>query len=194
VKAVTKAQLITGLRGFAAMVFTIAASPVLHDAGVSFQTISLGFGILYGILALAEIPTGVWADVFGCKQSAFFGGILQTGSLILLGVGPVTEWQILLGFALYGLGSSFVSGALSSLMFGSAKTEDGDGFNSNRYFSLTEKVAVASYIVASASVGFLSQWFGRGAFLFAGLFYLSAAIIVSVLLSEIPIGSVKRFV
>mgnify|MGYP006905792493 CR=1 FL=1 len=52
-KALAKAQVVTGLRGFAAMVFTIAASPVLHDAGVSFQVISLGFGVLYSILAIS---------------------------------------------------------------------------------------------------------------------------------------------
>lgn len=185
-RALAKAQVVTGLRGFAAMVFTIAASPVLHDAGVSFQVISLGFGVLYSILAIAEIPTGVWADVFGARKSAIIGGVLQTLSLVVLGLGSAETWQVLGGFALYGLGSSYVSGALSALLFGINKDQDGEDFNSNRYFSMTEKVAVASYIVASVSVGFLSEWFGRGSFLIAGAFYLFAAVFVAILIQELP--------
>lgn len=168
------------------MVFTIAASPVLHEAGVSFQTISLGFGFLYSILAITEIPTGVWADVFGARKSAIIGGIIQTGSLLVLGMGSPDSYQVLAGFMLYGLGSSFVSGALSALLFGANKIQDGETFNSNRYFSVTEKTAVASYIIASVSVGFLSEWFGRGAFLFAGAFYFVAAIFVSLAIKELP--------
>lgn len=168
------------------MVFTIAASPVLHDAGVSFQTISFGFGLLYSILAIAEIPTGAWADLFGSRKSAVIGGFVQTLSLVLLGIGPVSQAQILVAFALYGFGSSFVSGALSALMFGNAKSEDGEGFNSNRYFSSIEKIAVASYVLASVSVGFLSEWFGRGAFLFGAGFYFLAALFVAAAIHELP--------
>jgi len=184
VKALTKAQIITGLRGFAAMIFSIVASPVLNAEGISFQTISLGFGLLYLILAVFEIPTGVWADIFGSKKSAIFGGILQTIAMILLGHSSNYSIQILIAFTLYGLGTSFVSGALSSLMFGNAKNEDEESFNSNQYFSATEKVAVASYILASVSVGFISQWLGRQSFLIAGFFFLIAAVFVSLALSE----------
>ena len=184
--ALTKAQIITGFRGFAAMVFTIAASPVLHQAGVSFRDISLGFGVLYSILALAEIPTGVWADLFGARKSSIVGGLIQTISLVWLTYGPLDTWSILIAFGLYGLGSSFVSGALSALMFGAAKGEDGPGFNSNHYFSSTEKAAVASYIIASAAVGFLSAWFGRSAFLFGAVFYFVAAVFVWLALHELP--------
>jgi MFS family permease len=104
--------------------------------------------------------------------------------MVLLGYGSINNVQILASFTLYGLGSSFVSGALSSLMFGNARGEDGETFNSNRYFSATEKVAVASFIVASASVGFISEWFGRGSFLIASFFFLFAAIFVTLALPE----------
>jgi len=184
--ALSKTQVVTGLRGFAAMVFTIAASPVLHEAGVSFQVISLGFGILYSILALAEIPTGVWADLFGARKSTIIGGVLQALSLVILSFEPSTPLQVIIGFALYGLGSSFVSGALSALLFGTNKEQDGEKFNSNRYFSKTEKAAVASYILASASVGFLTEEMGRGAFLVAGLVYFCAALFVAACVQNLP--------
>lgn len=40
--------------------------------------------------------------------------------------------------------------------------------------------------MASVSVGFLSEWFGRGSFLIAGAFYLFAAIFVAILIQELP--------
>ena len=65
------------------MLFSIVASPALHAVGVSFKTISLGFGVLYIILALFEIPTGVWADLFGAKKSSIIGGVIQSLALFL---------------------------------------------------------------------------------------------------------------
>ena len=185
-KVLAKAQTVTVFRGFAAMLFTLAASPVLNSQGVSFQVISLGFGILYGILAIAEIPTGVWADVFGSKKSAIFGGLLQALSQVVFAYGNNDSLMILSGFAIYGLGTSFVSGALSALMYGAANSEGGESFNSNRYFSATEKVAVVSYILASLSLGFLSQYFGAKSFLFAGGLFLIAACFVGFAFQELP--------
>lgn len=71
-------------------------------------------------------------------------------------------------------------------MFGNAKDDDGDKFNSNHYFSSIEKTAVASYVIASASIGFLSEWFGRGAFIFASAFFLFSAIFVAFAIHELP--------
>lgn len=168
------------------MVFTVAASPILHLQGVSFATISIGFGILYSILAAAQIPTGAWADIFGAKKSSIIGGMLQFSSMALFSFGPSSNFIILSAFALYGLGASFVGGALSSLLFATAKNEGGANFNSNKYFSLTEKVAVASYVIASASVGFLSDVFERQSFAVAGLFFLFASLFVAYLVNELP--------
>ena len=183
--ALFKAQVITSSRGFAAMLFSIAASPVLHEAGVSFQTISIGYGILYLILAAVQIPTGVWADVFGAKRAAIFGGILQTIAMLFLGLGTIHSWQILAGFALYGLGSSFVTRAISALMFETARTEGAADFNSNKYFSATEKAAVASYILASFAVGFLSEYLGRSSLLIGGVFFMSTSIFVASKFKEV---------
>ena len=162
------------------MLFTIAASPLLYSSGVSFQTISLGFGLLYSILALAEIPTGISADIFGAKKASILGGILQTSALVLFGFGDNSKIQILSAFAMYGLGSSFVSGALSSLMFGNVKNSEGVDFNSSHYFSSLEKVAVASYILASISIGILSEFLGRASFLFGAIFFAAAATVLAI--------------
>lgn len=181
-----KAQVVSGLRGFAAMLFTVAASPVLNASGISFLTISLGFGVLYIVLALAEIPTGAWADIFGSRKSAIFGGLLQTLSLVVLGFNKSEAWWVLLGFFLYGLGSSFVSGALSSLLFGIAKEEGRESFNDNQYFSILEKTNVASFVFASISIGFFSEWFGRGSFFIAGAFYFLSSLFITFRLAELP--------
>ncbi len=178
-KALAKSQSVAGLRGFAAMLFSIAASPILHEAGVSFQTISIGNGILYLILAAVEIPTGIWADIFGAKRASVLGGIFQTAAMVLLGIGSTSTIQILCGYALYGLGSSFVTRAVMSLMFETARTEEANRFNSNHFFSSMEKAAVASYILASFLVGFLSDWMGRSSLLIGGVFFLGASLFIA---------------
>ncbi|MDD4976682.1 MAG: MFS transporter [Bacteriovorax sp.] len=183
-KSENKARLILGLRGYGAMLFSIVASPLLHDVGVSFKTISLGFGVLYVILALFEIPTGVWADLFGAKKSSIIGGIIQAIGLFLFLLSKNNSLIVIASFTLYGIGSSFISGALSALLYSSTKNEDAGKFDSNKYFSIIEKTSVSSYILASASVGFLSHWLGLYSFAVAGLIYLFAVIIVSISVHE----------
>jgi MFS family permease len=184
-KALRKAQVITSTRGFAAMLFSIAASPVLKEAGVSFQTITIGYGILYTILAMVQIPTGVWADIFGTRRAAIFGGLLQTLAMVFLGLGSIHSWQILAGFALYGLGSSFVTRSIAALMYETNRGEGQGRFNSNHYFSVTEKSAVASYILASFSVGFLAESFGRSSLLVGSIFFLATSVFVATRFKEI---------
>lgn len=180
----TRARLILGLRGYGAMLFSIVASPVLYSAGVSFKTISLGFGFLYVVLALFEIPTGIWADLFGAKKSSIIGGIIQALSLFLFLLAKESNLIVISCFVLYGIGSSFISGALSALLYSSVKDEEKNKFNSSRYFSVIEKTSVASYIFASASVGFLSKWLGLYSFSVAGLIYLIAVLIVAISVNE----------
>jgi MFS family permease len=183
-KSQDKARFILGLRGYGAMLFSIAASPVLYNAGVSFKTIAIGFGFLYIVLALFEIPTGVWADLFGAKKSSIIGGLIQTIALFLFIFSKHGTLVVVASFALYGIGSSFISGALSALLYSNVKDEQSNNFDSSKYFSIIEKTSVASYILASASVGFLSKWLGLYSFSVAGLIYLIAVIIVSISIHE----------
>ena len=177
--ALRRAQAVTSIRGFAAMLFSIAASAVLKEAGVSFQVISLGNGVMYLILAAAEIPTGAWADIFGAKKASIIGAVLQTAAMVLFGLGTLSTPVIILAYALYGLGASLVNRAASSLMYETAREEGRDTFNNNRYFSMTEKSAVATYIVASFAVGFLSDWMGRKSLLVGGVFFVASALFIA---------------
>ncbi|MDO9182818.1 MAG: MFS transporter, partial [Bacteriovorax sp.] len=182
--ATNKSKLVLGLRSYGAMLFSIAASPVLHNAGVSFKTISIGFGFLYVVLALFEIPTGIWADLFGAKKSSIVGGLIQTVALLLFIFSKNGNFIVIASFTLYGIGSSFISGALSALLYSNVKREDDDKFDSSKYFSIIEKTSVASYILASASVGFLSQLLGLYSFAVAGGIYLVAVVIVGLNVHE----------
>jgi MFS family permease len=186
------AQIILFFRGYAAMLFSIVASPVLYNAGVSFKDISLAFGCLYVILAAFEIPTGAWADLFGAKLSSIFGNLLQAIALCVLAfLGTNLGWLIF-GFCLYGFGSSFVSGAMSGLLYASAKNHDGESFVSAKYFSITERAAIASYVLASASVGFLSQFLGLKSFIVAAIFFVLPAFVIFFALKDDSTESNKR--
>jgi hypothetical protein len=66
--------------------------------------------------------------------------------------------------------------SLTALLYSAIKKEDSHTFDSNKYFSTIEKASVASYILASASVGLLSHWIGLGSFAVAGTIYLLAIV------------------
>ena len=179
----SQSRLILGLRGFAAMLFSLAATPVLNSAGISFKIISIGFGFLYVVLALFEIPTGIWADVFGAKKSSLVGGLLQSFSITLFLFAPKFPILVIVAYLIYGLGTSFISGALSALLYSNAKAEEKD-FDSNKYFSLIEKTSVASYIIASVAVGITTKYLGIYSLLVASGVFLFSTLIFAVLIKD----------
>lgn len=178
-----QSRLILGLRGFAAMLFSLAATPVLNSAGISFKIISIGFGCLYVVLALFEIPTGIWADVFGAKKSSLVGGLLQSFSIALFLFAPKFPVLVIVAYLIYGLGTSFISGALSALLYSNAKTEEKD-FDSNKYFSLIEKTSVASYVLASVAVGFTTKYLGIYSLLVASLVFFLSTLVFVILIKD----------
>ena len=179
-----QARIILGLRGFAAMLFSLAASPVLYSSGISFKIISLGFGFLYVVLAIFEIPTGIWADIFGAKNSSIFGGLLQTFSLTLFLLAPKFPIMVIVAYTLYGLGTSFISGALTALLYSHAKETELSNFNSNKYFSLIEKTSVASYVIASLGVGFFTKYLEIYSLLLASFVFLISTFIFGIIIPD----------
>lgn len=74
-------------------------------------------GILFGITAVVsfifEIPTGAFADVYGRKASTLLGYFL-TGISVILIYFTHNFYHLIILFALWGLSSTFISGARES--------------------------------------------------------------------------------
>lgn len=92
--------------------------------------------------------------------------------------------MVIVAYTLYGLGTSFISGALSALLYSHAKEKELSNFNSNKYFSLVEKTSVASYVIASFGVGFFTKYLGIYSLLLASLVFLISTIIFGVLIPD----------
>jgi MFS transporter, DHA3 family, tetracycline resistance protein len=59
---------------------------------------------------VSEVPTGVFADLFGRKRSIVLSWVIQGGAIVLVGAVP-EFWAALAGWAIWGFGYTFSSGA-----------------------------------------------------------------------------------
>jgi MFS family permease len=86
------------------------------DTGLSQGRISVLFTIWSAVSIVAEMPTGAFADRFSRRSALVAAGVLQAAGFALWAAVPGFPGYAG-GFALWGLGGSFVSGALQALIF-----------------------------------------------------------------------------
>ena len=90
--------------------FTVAAVYFVTTVGLSPLQLVLVGTAMEATIFVCEIPTGVVADTFGRKRSLAIGWATQGAAMILVGAVP-EYWAIISGFALWGFGWTFCSGA-----------------------------------------------------------------------------------
>jgi len=99
-------------------------------------------------VVLSEVPTGVFADKYGRKNSILVGIFLQTlGSLLFVALGP-NFWVFLVSEIIWGVAISFISGADRALVFDSlieAKREKG----AKDVFAKMRIAETAGFVIAS---------------------------------------------
>ena len=91
------------------------------SAGHTPSQVSLLQVLLFSSLFLAEIPTGIIADVFGKKVSVIVGVLLKAVSLILQAMFVGSFAMLMVSFVLYAIGLSCISGSLTSLLYENAR-------------------------------------------------------------------------
>lgn len=87
-----------------------------RDSGLGTAEISTLFAVWSTVALVAEAPSGALADRFSRRGSLAAAGVLQAGAYACWVVAP-TFVGFALGFALWGLGGSFVSGAQEALAY-----------------------------------------------------------------------------
>ena len=96
---------------YGAMVFTFTAVYLVREVGASpLQLILIGT-VMELSYFLLEVPTGALADTYSRRASVIVGAALEGLASILVGA---FAWypSILLGYALWGFGATFISGAI----------------------------------------------------------------------------------
>ncbi|PRX49149.1 MFS transporter [Prauserella shujinwangii] len=86
------------------------------DTGLSGAEISALFAVWSAVGIAAEVPSGALADRFSRRGALVLGGVLQALGYVLWTAFPGFA-AFAAGFALWGLGGAFVSGASESLVY-----------------------------------------------------------------------------
>lgn len=95
------------------MIFTASALYQIHTVGLTPLQLVLVGTVLEGVYFLFQIPTGVVADVYSRRASVIIGFIL-IGSAFIAEGSIATFGGVLLGMGLWGIGATFVDGALEA--------------------------------------------------------------------------------
>ena len=122
--------------------FTVAAVYFVVEAGLNpLQLVLVGTAMELAIL-IFEIPTGVVADTYGRRLSIIIG-LLVTGAGMIL-VGSVASFAVILaGYAIWGLGHTFISGAAEAWITDEVGVE-----RVGRVFARGQQLAYAGTLVA----------------------------------------------
>ncbi|MEX1109427.1 MAG: MFS transporter [Dongiaceae bacterium] len=94
--------------------------------GVSIETIFFAYGIWSIAKMVFEVPTGIFADRFGRRFSLIVGIAVRSLGLIWL-FASADPASVLGSFVLMSLGSAFISGSDSALLYDAVHDGSGDG-------------------------------------------------------------------
>ncbi len=112
------------------------------DMGLSLTQLSLMSIVITITVVLAEVPTGIVADVYSRRLSVIIGGVFIGVCYSLIGLFPLF-WVSLLAAFIEAIGDSFVSGALQAW--------------------ITDEIGadkVGAVFVRSAQISTLAHWVG----------------------------------
>ncbi len=122
----------------------------LLDKGISlFGAAFLDVGYSLTILFL-EVPTGYIADRFGRKKSVLAGIIIESIAVIGFGLANTIS-EFLASYIAWGIGSTFISGALAAWLFDEIKFENkGDQKKAKKRFHHVYSIYIALGWVSSS--------------------------------------------
>jgi DHA3 family tetracycline resistance protein-like MFS transporter len=135
--------------------FTALTVYYVVDVGLSpLQLVLVGTALEIATF-LFEVPTGVIADTFSRRLSVIIGMCITGAAFVLVGVVPLFG-AVLLGNVIWGIGSTFISGAREAWIAGEVGEKE-----LGRVFVRTAQVRqVAALAGTFVSVGLASLWLG----------------------------------
>lgn len=119
-------KLIVFLNFFGTGLFVPVLSLFLLAHGSDLPNLSLLIGIYSAVVILAEVPSGMFADLYGRRNAYFLSSAFMSSSFVLLYLAQGTK-LLIPGMVLFGLGGAFLSGSLDSLIMEDSIRRNGDG-------------------------------------------------------------------
>ena len=116
-----------GIKGAFALFFmlwaTVASVYRIEEVGLDpLRLVLLGTALEVAVLVF-EVPTGVLADTYGRKRSVVTGFLLMGSGFALEGAIPLF-WTVLISQMIWGVGYTFISGALEAWIADEAPERD----------------------------------------------------------------------
>ena len=134
--------MIVGMRRLSySTVYTLFAVYLIRVVGTNPLELVIPGAIYESAIFLFEIPTGVVADVYSRRLSVIIGFFLMGAGFIVAGTLPALI-VIVVGMAILGVGSTFVSGALSAWLV----DEVGQERASQAFLRAAQVSVIASFI------------------------------------------------
>ncbi|HEY3181950.1 MAG TPA: MFS transporter [Gaiellaceae bacterium] len=104
------------------LVFTVTAVYFVTRVHMSpFELVLVGTVMELAVFSF-EVPTGIVADVYSRRLSIVLGNVIMGAAFVLVAAVPAV-WAILAGYAIWGLGWTFVSGAIDAWLADEIGTE-----------------------------------------------------------------------
>lgn len=103
-------------------------------------------GIALAVQLIMELPTGVFADVFGRKLSMAIGYFLDAIAILMLSF-STTFNELFVMSILYGIGQSFVSGAREAMLYDTVKQAGRE----NEFTKVSSKLSLAFQITLAVA-------------------------------------------
>lgn len=121
----TQYKIITFLNNFNIGISVPFLSLILCEHGCSLENLGLAIAIFSISVVILELPSGIFADLFGRKSSFL---LAQIGSLIssVLLILSSTFYLTAIGLIFYGFSSAFSSGSLDALVVEDSVKYDGE--------------------------------------------------------------------
>ena len=96
-----------------AMVFTVTAYYFVTEVGMSPLELVLVGTVMELSVFVFEVPTGIVADTTSRRLSIVIGNVVMGVGFVVVGGFPAV-WPILVGYAVWGFGYTFTSGAMDA--------------------------------------------------------------------------------
>ena len=135
--------------------------------GMTLEQIGAFELVAITLLALAEAPTGIVADVWGRKASLMLGAGLQAFAVFCL-LTPVLSPIFVVGYLLWGTSYSFISGASDAFAYDSLQA-DGETERFTHVASRYAMIAQAAAGLAAIAGSLVAIWDMRACFLLTGI-------------------------
>ena len=152
---------------------------LLTARGFTLAQIGLTEGVFHLVSLLAEVPSGVAADLLGRRRSLAVSAVLEIASDLVMAFSR-NFGAVCAAMALKALGYTLVSGTLEALTYDSLKTagREGDYLQADADISLLQRLAGILGSLASLLAGVLQ---------FAGFYLANAAIQAGSLLAALAL-------